>query len=149
MTVVSSMVSPANPHFERAVRDAFAKHELMVRLGASLVAVGPGYAEIELPRSPAVSWEQGRFATAAVAALGESAGGCAALAMMPAGSEAATVDYKINFIRSARGDLLRASGRVVRAGQTLTVVRVVVRALGSDAVSDCALLVATVLRVNS
>jgi hypothetical protein len=31
MTVVSSMVSPANPDFERAVRDAFAKHELMVR----------------------------------------------------------------------------------------------------------------------
>jgi uncharacterized protein (TIGR00369 family) len=149
MSAVSSILSPANPNFERAVRDAFAKQELMARLGGSLVAVGPGYAEIELPHSPAVSWEQGRFATAAVAALGESAGICAALAMMPAGSEATTVDYKINFIRPAQGSLLRASGRVIRPGQSVTVVRVAVRALGPDANGECALLLATVLRVNA
>jgi uncharacterized protein (TIGR00369 family) len=149
MTAVSSMVTPANPSFERAVRDAFTKQELMMRLGAALVAVGPGYAEIELPCSAAVSCQQGRFATAAVAAVGESAGACAALAAMPAGSEAVTVDYKINLIRPARGNLLRARGRVVRVGQSLTVVRVDVSAAGSEAGSACALLLATVLRVNA
>jgi acyl-coenzyme A thioesterase PaaI-like protein len=60
-----------------------------------------------------------------------------------------TVDSKINFIRPARGRLVRARGRVVRAGHSLTVARVDVRALVLEAKSACALLLATVLRVDA
>jgi uncharacterized protein (TIGR00369 family) len=148
MIVVSSMLTPPNPNFERTVRDSFAEQALMARLGASLTAVGAGRAEIELPFSAAVSQRQGRFASPAVAAVGECAGACAALTLMPAGSEVTTVEYKINFIRPASGNLLRASGRVMRAGQSLIVARVDVTVFGECGESGCALLQVTLMSVE-
>ena len=148
MTAGNSMFAPPNPEFELMVRDAFAKQGLMMWLGASLAAVGPGRAEIELPFSAAVAGEHGHFASAAVAAAGESAAACAALTLMPAGSEVATVDYKINYISPPMGRLLCASARVIRAGQSLTVARIDIKARAAGADSVCALLHATVLRVD-
>ena len=147
MTVVNNSFTPPNPHFERMVRDAFAKRELIMRLGASLAAVTPGRAEIELPFSAAIVVEQDHFASAAVAAIGETAGACAALTLMPDGSEAVTVEYKINFIGPARGMLLRARGQVVRAGQSILVARVEVKTLVNGVDSVCAVLQTTMLRV--
>jgi uncharacterized protein (TIGR00369 family) len=147
MTVVKNTFTPANRHFEGMVRDAFAKRELIMRLGASLVAVSPGRAEIELPFSAAIAVEQGHFASAAVAAIGETAGACAALTLMPDGSEAMTVEYKVNFIRPARGMVLRASGQVMRAGQSILVARVEVKTPGNGEESVCAVLQTTMLRV--
>jgi uncharacterized protein (TIGR00369 family) len=149
MTVANSMFTPSNLNFERAVRDAFLKRGLLVRLGASLAAVGPGRAEIELPLSESISQKQGQFAGTAVAALGECAGVCAALTLMPAGSEVTTVEYKINLVRSARGTLLLAKGRVIRAGQSLTVARVDVFAVGEGADGICAILQVTMMRANA
>jgi hypothetical protein len=68
---VNMMFTPPNPNFERTVRDVFAQQQLMARLGASLVVVGPGYAELELPCSAVMSWREGHFASSAVAALAE------------------------------------------------------------------------------
>jgi uncharacterized protein (TIGR00369 family) len=147
MTVVKNTFIPPNPHFERMVRDAFAKRELIMRLGASLVAVSPGRAEIELPFSAAIAVKQDHFASAAVAAIGETAGACAALTLMPDGSEAMTVEYKVNFIRPARAMILRASGQVMRAGQSILVARVEVKTPGNGADSVCAVLQTTMLRV--
>jgi uncharacterized protein (TIGR00369 family) len=147
MTAVNNSFTPPNPHFERMVRDAFAKREPIIRLGASLVAVNPGRVEIELPFSAAIAVEQSHFASAAVAAIGETAGACAALTLMPDGSDAMTVDYKVNFIRPARGKLLRASGQAMRAGQFIIVARVEVKTPGNGAESVCAVLQTTMLRV--
>jgi uncharacterized protein (TIGR00369 family) len=147
MTVVNNSFTPLNPHFERMVRDAFARRELIMRLGASLVAVRPGRAEIELPFPPAIAVEQGHFATAAVAAIGETAGACAALTLMPDGSEAITVEYKVNFIGPARAMSLHASGQVIRAGHSIIVARVAVKTPGNGADSVCAVLQTTILRV--
>ena len=56
-----------------------------------------------------------------VAAIADSAAGYAALTLAPAGSEVLTVEFKLNLLAPADGDLLIARGRVVRAGRTLTV----------------------------
>jgi uncharacterized protein (TIGR00369 family) len=146
MTVVNSMLTPPNPDFDPTVRDAFAKRRWLVELGAALAALGPGRAEIGLPFSDAVSHQGSQFASAAVAAVGECAGACAALTLIPAGSEVTTVEYKINFVGPARGELLRAKGRVIRAGQSLTVARVDISAVGEAGNSLCALLQVTMMR---
>jgi uncharacterized protein (TIGR00369 family) len=54
--------------------------------------------------------------------IADSACGYAAYSLMPASASLVTVEYKINILAPARGDLL-ARGQVVRPGRTLTVTR--------------------------
>ena len=56
-----------------------------------------------------------------VAAIADSAAGYAAMSLAPEGSEVLTVEFKLNLLAPAAGDLLIARGRVLRAGRTLTV----------------------------
>jgi uncharacterized protein (TIGR00369 family) len=58
------------------------------------------------------------------ATLADTAGGYAAFSMMPAGSTPLTVEFKINFMAPAVGDVLIAEAHVLRSGRTLTVVDV-------------------------
>jgi uncharacterized protein (TIGR00369 family) len=94
----------------------------MRHLGACLGDVGHGLVRIKLSASPEVSQQHGYVHAGATAAIADSAGGYAALTMMPADSEVLTVEYKINFLAPAAGDL-EAVGWVLRSGRTLTVYR--------------------------
>jgi uncharacterized protein (TIGR00369 family) len=81
-----------------------------------------------------------------VAAIADSAAGYAAMSLMPAGSEVLTVEYKLNLMSPARGDLLVARGRVLRAGRTLTVCEATVAAVRQPAETPCAIMLATMIR---
>jgi acyl-coenzyme A thioesterase PaaI-like protein len=67
---------------------------------------------------------------------------------MPAGAEVLTAEYKINLIRPASPPILRAEGRVLRAGKTLTVCRAEVFHTGPRGLEVCALMQATMIRVD-
>jgi uncharacterized protein (TIGR00369 family) len=64
---------------------------------------------------------------------------------MPAGAEILTVEFKLNLIRAALPPNLRAEGRVLRAGRTLSVCRADVFHRDGEA---CALLQSTLMRVD-
>lgn len=145
---------PAHEHFERAVRTSFAKQGLLGGIGAWLVDVKPGHVVIELPFSNRVTQQQGMFHGAAIGAIGDSAGGYAALTLMPDGSEVVSIEYKINFVRPAKGQLLRAEGHVLRAGKSVSVSRIDVFAVdqspAGEATSELiAVLQATFMRVDA
>lgn len=140
-------LSPLKPEIEKAVRDSFARQGLMGTVGAWLVAVAAGRVVIELPFSARVSQQQGLFHGAVVGAIGDTAGGYAALSLMPAGSEVLTVEYKVNFVRPAKGQVLRAEGLVVKAGRTMTVVRADVSVVDDGKTGLAAVLLATMMRV--
>jgi uncharacterized protein (TIGR00369 family) len=112
-----------------------------------LRSVEPGRAVLELPYSAAVAQQQGLFHGAGIGAIGDVAGGYAALSLMSAGSEVVTVEYKVNFIRPATGGLLRAEGQVLRAGKSLTVCRIDVSAIENGEATVVALLQATFMSV--
>jgi uncharacterized protein (TIGR00369 family) len=138
---------PANPDFERVVRDSFAAQGLMGTLGAFLVEVEPGFVAIELPAAAKIGQQKGLVHGGAVGAIADSAGGYAAFSLMPAGAEVVTIEYKINFVRPANGALLRAEGRVLRAGKTVTVARIDVSSRGEHGFEPVALAQATFMRV--
>lgn len=115
---------PADPAFAEVVRASFDRQGLMKVLGARLGTIEPGRVAIELPYSEAVGQQQGLFHGAAIGAIGDIAGGYATLTLLPPGSEVVTVEYKINFVRPAKGALLRAVGQVLRAGRSITVARI-------------------------
>ena len=99
-----------------------------------------GRVTVELPFSPRISQQQGLFPGAVIGALADTAGGYAAMSLMPAGSEVSTVEYKINFVGPAKGAMLRATAGVVTSGRTLCVVRVEVLCLDDSKSDVCAIM---------
>jgi uncharacterized protein (TIGR00369 family) len=117
--------------FQR-VQASLERQGLMQHLGAQLVRVEPGLCEVALPFSDRVTQQQGSFHGGAMGALADIAGGYAALTVVPAGMEVVTVEYKINFLSARRGGTLRATGRVVRAGQRIIVTTAEVLHIADD-----------------
>jgi len=108
-----------DPHSR--VRDSFARQAFMATIGARLVAVEAGRVVIELPFREDLTQQHGFLHAGAVTAVVDSACGYAALSLMPAGQGVLSVEFKINLMRPASGQLFRATGKVIRAGRTLTV----------------------------
>jgi uncharacterized protein (TIGR00369 family) len=127
-----------NAEFEKVVRESFAKQGLMGHLGAWLLEVAPGRVTIELPLAAKLTQQSGHFHGGVVGAIADSAGGYAALTLMPAGAEVVTVEYKINFMRPASGPLLRATADVIRPGKTITVARIECSAGEAASLQPCA-----------
>ena len=138
----------SNPDYAKTVRDSFARQGLMTTLGARIVAIEPGFCVVEMGYTPGVSQQQGFFHGGAIGAIADSAAGYAAYSLMPAGAEILTVEYKLNLIRPAVPPTLRAEGRVLRAGRTLTVCRADVFHAGPGGPEACALLQSTLMRVE-
>lgn len=148
-TYASPGFTPAFAGYAEAVRASFARQGLMTTLGAKIVAVEAGVCEIELAYTQAVSQQQGFFHGGAIGAIGDVASGYAAYSLMPEGAEILTVEYKINLVRAARPPLVRAEGRVIRSGRTLTVCRTeVLRVDDAGGRELCAVLQATMMRVE-
>ena len=103
------------------VRTSFDRQGLMRTLGAALKSVGPGEVRIEMAVRPELSQQHGFVHAGAVIAIIDSACGYAALSLADAANEVLTVELKVNLLAPARGDTVRAVGRVLRRGRTLTV----------------------------
>jgi len=115
-----SRVSPADKIAAR-VQASFARQQFMATLGASLDAVRDGEVEIVLPFSAALTQQHGFIHAGAVTTIVDTACGFAALTKMPDDAAVLTTEFKVNLMSPAKGERLRAKGRVVRAGKTLMV----------------------------
>jgi uncharacterized protein (TIGR00369 family) len=131
---------------ESEVRASFARQGLMRAIGAELATLGPGRCTVEVTFSESVGQQQGFFHGGVIGAVADTAGGYAALSLLPVGSEVVTLEYKINFLRPAAGDRLLAEGVVLRAGRSVTVTRVDVFVDGGGRRSLCAALQQSIMR---
>jgi acyl-coenzyme A thioesterase PaaI-like protein len=67
---------------------------------------------------------------------------------MPADSGVLSVEFKVNLLAPAKGDLIRAVGSVKRAGKTLTVCTADAIAIDGDNETVCATMLATMFRTD-
>ncbi|HSE77355.1 MAG TPA: PaaI family thioesterase [Alphaproteobacteria bacterium] len=121
--------TPLDPDYAARVRGSFARQAVMAFIGAELADVRPGYCEIRLRHRPELTQQHGYVHGGIVGTIGDSAGGYAAFTLMPADAAVLTVEYKLNLIAPADGELLIARGRVVKPGRTLTVAQFEVAAV--------------------
>ena len=68
------------------------------------------------------------------------------MSLTPEGSEVLTVEFKLNLLAPAEGDLLVARGRVLRAGRTLSVCESAVAAVRDGEETQCAVALVTMMR---
>jgi uncharacterized protein (TIGR00369 family) len=117
----------------------------MRHLGAELVEVAAGTCAISCRPRPELTQQHGYVHAGVIAAIADSAAGYAALSLMD-GDEVLTVEFKINLLAPAAGELLVARGRVLRAGRTLTVCESAVAAVRDGEEIPCAVALATLIR---
>jgi uncharacterized protein (TIGR00369 family) len=133
------------PGTEGRVRASFARQGLMAHIGARLVSLAPGECAIACAPRAELSQQHGYVHAGVVAAIADSAAGYAAMSVAPEDSEVLTVEFKLNLLAPAAGDLLMARGRVVRAGRTLTVCESTVGALRDGEETPCAIALVTMM----
>jgi len=134
-----------DPEYTRRVQDSFARQGLMKLLGAKLVGLEPGTAEIRVSFRPELTQQHQYFHAGVTGAIADSACGYAAYTLMPADSSVLTVEYKINLLAPAEGDELIARAHVVRSGKTLKICSAEVFVRKDGAESQCATMLSTVM----
>ncbi|MBV9209803.1 MAG: PaaI family thioesterase [Acidobacteria bacterium] len=137
---------PQDMEFESRVRESFARQEVMRLIGAGLSRVEPGAVDITLPFRSDLTQQNGFIHAGIVTTIADSACGYAAYTLMPAGASVLSVEFKVNLLRPAAGEVFIAEARVVKAGGTLTVTRADVYAHTGDAQTLIATMLATMIR---
>ena len=129
------------------VRKSFARQSLMATMGAAVAAVRLGEVEIVLPYSDRILQQHGFVHGGAIASIADIACGYAALTVMPREAAVLTTEFKMNLLAPAKGERLRAVGRVIRNGRKLVVTLADVFAEEGAARKQVALMTATMMVV--
>lgn len=132
MPIGGNSLKPSNPDFAADAANNFAQQPVMNLIGARLAHVEPGVVEIELPFRADLTQQDGYLHAGVITTVADSAAGYAAYTLMPAGSRVLSIEFKVNLLRPARGELFVARAEVIKAGRTLTVVRADVFATGAN-----------------
>ena len=120
MTQTSEFKSQ-DPNFESRITDSFSRQRVMQLIGASITRVEPGIVEIEIPARPDLTQQDGFMHAGIVTTILDSACGYAAYTLMPAESRVLSVEFKVNLLSPAKGDLVTARAEVKRPGRMITV----------------------------
>jgi len=137
----------ADPDYAERVRHSFGRQGLMTHLGAAMTRVEPGLVEIEMPFSGELTQQHGFYHAGGIASIIDTAGGFAGSTLFAADDGVLTVEFKLNLMSPADGDLLIARGEVIKPGRTLTITKgeVFVRKDGETKI--CALMQQTLMRI--
>ena len=109
-------------HLDRSEIEAFIGRLPFVREYAIRVAAAaPGEVTIELPFDDRFSGPSGQFPASMVGTAGDVAAVSSCLSLVPRGWAVATLDFTVKMTGVAKGEKLRAKGRVLQAGKTNSV----------------------------
>ena len=137
-----------DPVIESRLRESFARQAFLIGMGGSIAALAPGVCTLRLPFRPDLAQQHGFFHAGALATLGDTAAGYAALTLMPPEAGVLTAEFKINLLRPGRGAAALARATVLKPGRTLTVARTDVFAVAEDGSEAlCATLLVTLVAV--
>lgn len=112
-------------------------------LGLRFDDLQPGQVVLSAPVQDGWCFQPGQLQATAMFALADFAAVAAAATLLPEGWANSTVDASIKFVAPAQGERLRAHGRVVQAGKSLTVCAADVYAIDGVRETLCATLLGT------
>lgn len=141
-------LQPPDKEFAGRVRASFDRQPAMGLLGARLARVEPGAVEIELPFRADLTQQHGFMHAGIVTTALDTACGYAAYSLMPADAAVLSVEFKVNLLAPARGELLRVRAEVKRAGRTITVCAADAFALSGGQSKVVATMLATMMTIQ-
>lgn len=139
----------SNPTFVEEIKESFARQTVMNLIGGELTRIEPGVIEITLPYRTDLTQQHGYVHAGIITTIADSACGYAAYTLMPPGSDVLAVEFKVNLLRPAKGEMFVARAEVVKSGRTLTVVSAGVHALSNgDSRELVAIMQGTMMRLQ-
>ena len=114
---------PKDTDFVTKVADSFARQKFMGLINAKLFKVEPGFCEIHVPFDVNITQQHSFFHAGIVGTIADNAAGYAAFSLMDKNSSILTVEFKLNLIAPADGELLIGKSNVLKYGKTLTICR--------------------------
>jgi len=145
---VDATLVPANPEFAAAVAGVYRRQPFGPELGFALDRIAPGLGQFSLPFRADLTQQHGFFHGGVVATAADLAMGAAAGSLTPAGAAPVTVEFKLNLLAPAAGEVLTAYGTVLRPGRTVTICRADVTAGSAGTERLCATALGTMISVN-
>ena len=137
-------MADAQEQLSRAEIEAFVGAMDFVREHAiRFVEIGPGAVTIELPFAPRFSGPPGQFPASVVGTAGDVAAVASCLSLLPRGWAAATLDFTVKMTGVAKGDKLRAKGRVLQNGRTNSVGAADIYVVSGESETLCGTVLAT------
>ena len=131
-------------HLDRKEIESFISTLAFVREYAIRVAsASPGEVVIELPFDDRFSGPPGQFPASMVGTAGDVAAVSSCLSLLPRGWAVATLDFTIKMTGVAKGEKLRARGRVLQAGRTSSVGAADVYVVSAEQETLCGTVLAT------
>ncbi|MDH4873934.1 PaaI family thioesterase [Pseudomonas sp. BN515] len=116
-------------------------------MGATIREFGNGVAEFEIEVKPELMHQHHGFVHGAI--VGFMADSACAWAAASLAGDVVTAEYKLNLLAPARGERLRALGRVLKAGGRTLVVQADVFALEQGNEKQVAVALASIARVGA
>lgn len=113
----TSMSHAITPELQQLFRSA----PFIADLGIELEALGSGSCMTALALQPRHLQQHGVVHAGVLATLADHTAGAAASSLMTPGRSAMTVEFKINFLRAARGERLVCRSQVLKPGSQFAV----------------------------
>lgn len=140
---------PRDPHWEQKVRDSFVRQGAMGLIGATLVDVWPGGCEIHVPYREDLSQQHGFFHAGITSTAVDSAAGYAGFTLMGPNTSVLSVEFKINLLAPADGDLMIATGEVIKPGKNLIITRGDAWVVKNGKKTHCAMMQQTLMTMHN
>ena len=128
-------------------RKILASQPFSVFLGAELTGLSAGAAELRIPIRPEFGQQHGFVHGGVVSYAADNALTFAGGSVL--GTGVVTSEFKINYLRPARGELLVARATVVHQGKRQAVCRCEVYALENGNEAPCAIAQGTIVRLSA
>lgn len=116
-------------------------------MGATIREIGNGVAELEIEVKPELMHQHHGFVHGAI--VGFMADSACAWAAASLAGDVVTAEYKLNLLAPAKGERLRAQGRVLKAGGRTLVVQADVFAVEQGQEKQVAVALASIARVGA
>jgi len=134
----------AQEHLDQTEIESFLAAMAFVReYAVRVVSAAPGQIVVELPFDEKYSGPSGQFPASMVGTAGDVAAVSSCLSLLPRGWALATLDFTIKMTGVAKGEKLKARGRVLQAGRTNSVGAADVYAVSGGSEVLCGTVLAT------
>lgn len=118
-------------------------------LGANIAIKEPGVAEIKVPYDKNLTQQHGFFHGGVIGTIADNAGAYASFTLMAATDSVLTIEYKLNIMSPAHGDLLIARGAVLRVGRRIITCKADVFVMTSGNEKLCATMLGTFMTMEN
>jgi uncharacterized protein (TIGR00369 family) len=114
-------MSASPERVREAVRGIFTRAAFLEHLGITFDDAGPGWCKAHVQVRPEHRQQHGYAHAGVIATLADHVAGGAARSRVGEDEDVITIEFKINFLQAAKGDTLRAEGKVLKAGKRIVI----------------------------